>query len=206
MLAMTLTAFVLVAIPGPSVLFVVSRSVMLGRRAGLATVVGNAAGVFVLAVLVAIGIGSIVERSAAVFHTVKLLGAAYLVVLGVRALRGRGKLTEGVGRPLAPKSLTRIIREGFTVGLTNPKAIVIFTAVLPQFANREAGHVPLQLLFFALVFCAIALVSDGAWAVAAGTARNWFARSPRRLEAVGGAGGLVLIGLGVRLALTGRRD
>jgi threonine/homoserine/homoserine lactone efflux protein len=128
------------------------------------------------------------------------------VLLGLRALKARKMLAGGLGGPTAPKSLARIMREGFIVGLTNPKAIVIFTAVLPQFADRAAGDVPLQLIVFALIFVAIALVCDGAWAVAAGTARSWFARSPRRLETVGGAGGVILIGLGVRLALTGRRD
>jgi threonine/homoserine/homoserine lactone efflux protein len=92
------------------------------------------------------------------------------------------------------------------VGVSNPKAIVFFAAVLPQFADASAGHVPLQMLLLGTVFAAIAVVCDSTWAVAAGTARAWIARSPRRLELVGGAGGLVMIGIGASLALTGGRD
>jgi len=99
-----------------------------------------------------------------------------------------------------------MLRDGFVVGVTNPKAILFFAAELPQFADRSAGYVPFQLLLLGAVFIGIALVSDSIWAVVAGTARAWFARSPRRLERIGGAGGLVIIGIGVRLALTGRKD
>jgi threonine/homoserine/homoserine lactone efflux protein len=206
LVALALTAFVLIAIPGPSVLFVVSRSVTLGRRAGLATVVGNAAGIYVQAIAVAIGIGSIVERSVAVFEVIKLAGAAYLVFLGIQAFRARRRLAAAFDPLTPPKSGGRLVRDGFVVGVTNPKAIVIFTAVLPQFADPAAGHVPLQLLVFGLIFVLIALVSDGMWALAAGTARQWLVNSPRRLEAVGGAGGIVMIGLGLHLAIGGRKD
>ena len=99
-----------------------------------------------------------------------------------------------------------MLRDGFIVGVSNPKAIVFFAAVLPQFADRSAGQVPVQLLLLGAVFMAIALVSDSMWAIIAGTARSWFARSPRRLELIGGAGGLVMIGIGASLALTGRKD
>jgi len=204
--ALALTAFVLIAIPGPSVLFVVSRSVTLGRRAGLATVVGNATGIYVQAIAVAIGIGSIVERSVAVFEVIKLAGAAYLVFLGIQAFRARRRLAAAFDPLTPPKSGGRLVRDGFVVGVTNPKAIVIFTAILPQFADPAAGHVPLQLLVFGLIFVLIALVSDGMWALAAGTARQWLVNSPRRLEAVGGAGAIVMIGLGLRLAVSGRKD
>jgi len=201
-----LTAFVLIVIPGPSVLFVVSRGVALGRRAALATVVGNAGGLALQAALVALGIGSIVERSVAVFTAVKLVGAAYLVFLGIRMIRDRRALAAVADAASAPKSWRRILREGFVVGATNPKGVIIFTAVLPQFVDRPAGHVPVQIGLLGAICVAIALVSDSAWAVASGTARLWLARSPRRLELVGGAGGLTLIGLGIRLAVTGRKD
>lgn len=201
-----LTAFVLILVPGPSVLFVISRGVSLGRRAALATVVGNTLGVLVQAMLVAVGVGAIVERSVAVFTTLKLVGAAYLVLLGLRALRDRRALSTVIDAGLAPRQVRRIVREGFLVGITNPKAALIFTAVLPQFVDRSRGYVPLQLAIMGAIFAAIALVSDSAWGLAAGTAREWLARSPRRLELVGGTGGLVMIGLGVRLAIAGRKD
>ena len=106
----------------------------------------------------------------------------------------------------APRGTRRIIREGFVVGATNPKAAVFMAAVLPQFTDPARGHVPLQLLVLGLVFVAIALISDSVWGLAAGYTRVWLGRSPQRLEALGGIGGVVMIGLGVRLALVGRRD
>jgi threonine/homoserine/homoserine lactone efflux protein len=201
-----LTVFVLILVPGPSVLFVVSRGVALGRRAALATVVGNAGGLALQAFLVALGVGSIVQESVTAFTTVKLVGAAYLVLLGVRMLRDRRRLATLLDATAEPKSGRRILREGFVVGATNPKGVIIFTAVLPQFVDRAAGNVPLQLGFLGALCVLIALVSDSAWALASGTARLWLARSPRRLELVGGAGGLTLVGLGLRLAVSGRND
>ena len=197
-------AFALIVVPGPSVLFVISRGVALGRRAAVTTVVGNAAGVYVQVVAVALGIGALVERSVLVFRALSLVGAAYLVVLGVRTIRGRRRLAEALEVPVAPASTWRILREGFVVGLANPKVIVFFAAVLPQFTDRARGHVPVQLLLLGAIFVGIALVSDSAWGVAAGSARAWLSRSPRRLAALGGTGGLVMIALGLRLAATGR--
>ena len=97
-------------------------------------------------------------------------------------------------------------RDGTVVGMTNPKAYILFGAILPQFVNRAAGHVPRQMLLLALVSVLIGAVSDCAWGFAASAVRNWFARSPRRFEIVGGAGGLAMIGVGVTVAITGRRS
>jgi threonine/homoserine/homoserine lactone efflux protein len=206
LLEFAITAFVLIVVPGPSVLFVVSRGVALGRRAALATVIGNTGGVMVQAVLVALGLGALVERSDAVFTVVKLVGAVYLLILGVRMLRSRHGLAQLHDATDVPKGTRRIVREGFVVGLTNPKAVIVFTVVLPQFADPSRGHVPLQLLVLAGLFLTIGVLSDSAWAIASGTARTWIARSTGRLEAVAGAGGVVLIGLGLRLAVTGRHE
>jgi threonine/homoserine/homoserine lactone efflux protein len=203
-----LTVYVLILIPGPSVLFVVSRGVALGRRAALATVAGNASGFALQLTLVAIGVGSLVARSDAVFTALKLAGAAYLVFLGVKNIRERKTLAAlfAPATPPAPKSLGRIVREGFLVGATNPKGVIIFTAVLPQFIDRSQGHVTAQLAVLGAICIAIALLSDGAWAIASGTARQWLGRSSRRLETMTGAGGAMLIALGVGLALTTRRS
>lgn len=100
----------------------------------------------------------------------------------------------------------RTLGEGFAVGVANPKTMVFFAAVLPQFVDRAQGHVPVQMLLLGLVFNVIALVSDSVWGLVASAARDWFARSPRRLSAVGGVGGLAMIGLGVTVAATGRKD
>jgi threonine/homoserine/homoserine lactone efflux protein len=206
LLTFVLTIFVLIVIPGPSVLFVVSRGVALGRRAALATVLGNTAGLAVLAIVISLGLGSIVERSVVVFTVIKLAGAAYMVFLGVRMFLDRHALARMLDATVAPRGLQRMLREGFVVGITNPKAVILMTAVLPQFVDRSAGHVQLQFLLLGAISLVIGLVSDGAWALVLGTARVWLARSPRRLELIGGAGGLVLIGLGVRVAITGRKD
>lgn len=208
LLAFLLTIYVLILIPGPSVLFVVSRGVALGRRAALATVAGNALGLVFQGTLVTIGIGSIVASSDAVFTALKLIGAAYLVFLGIRNIRERKALAE-VFSPraaTAPKSLRRIVREGFFVGATNPKGVLIFSAVLPQFIDRSQGHDTLQLATLGAICVVIALLLDGAWAIASGTARQWLGRSSRRLETMSGVGGATLVALGVGLAVTGRRS
>lgn len=206
LLAFALTAFVLIVIPGPSVLFVISRGVALGRRAALATVAGNTTGVLVQVAAVAVGVGAVLQRSALLFNVLKICGAVYLIYLGVRMWRERRALSGLLDVAMIPRSARRIFVDGFVVGVTNPKAAVFFAAVLPQFADPARGGVPLQIMVLGLVFGAIAIVSDGAWGLAAGTLRAWLHRSPRRLERLGGAGGLAVVGLGIRLALSGRRD
>jgi threonine/homoserine/homoserine lactone efflux protein len=206
LLACALISFVLIIVPGPNVLFVISRSLMLGRAAGVGTAAGGQIGVYLQVVAVAFGVGALVERSVAIFTVIKLAGAAYLVYLGVQAIRHRGSLREALEVAAQPRSLGRILGDGIAVGATNPKVIVFFAAVLPQFVNRSAGHVQVQMLLLGSVFLAIAVVCDSSWALAAGTARGWLARSPRRLEMIGGAGGLAMIGIGASLALTGRKD
>ncbi|MFD0498701.1 MULTISPECIES: LysE family translocator [Streptomyces violaceusniger group] len=206
LLAFAAMSFLLIVIPGPSVLFVVGRALAQGRRAALTTVVGNTLGAYALVVAVALGVGSVVERSVLVFTALKLVGAAYLVYLGFKAVRQRRSLqTAFTGDGPAHGGL-RTLWEGFAVGVANPKTIVFFAAVLPQFVDREQGHVVPQMLLLGLVFNAIAVISDSVWGLAAATARTWFARSPRRLAMVGGVGGLSMIGLGVTVAATGRAD
>ncbi len=206
LLAFALISFALIIVPGPNVLFIISRSLMLGRTAGVGTALGGQIGVYVQVAAVAFGVGAIVERSVAVFTVVKLAGAAYLVYLGVQALRHRSGLGSALTAKAEPKSIRRIVRDGFMVGVSNPKAIVFFIAVLPQFVDQSAGHVPAQMLLLGAIFVAIAVFCDSTWALVAGTARTWLARSPRRLAIVGGTGGLVMIGIGASLALTGRSD
>jgi threonine/homoserine/homoserine lactone efflux protein len=204
--AFAAAAFVIIVIPGPSVLFAISRALAHGRRAAFASVLGNAAGVYLQGVGVAIGVGALVQRSIAVFTVLRLAGALYLVYLGIQAVVHRKALRLGDADGNGPPAASRRFREGFLVGVTNPKGFVLFSAILPQFVDRSAGHVPVQMLVFALVAMAIAVVSDSAWAMVAGSARSWFARSPARGEAVSATGGAVMIGLGVRLALSRRAD
>ncbi|MCF2525850.1 LysE family translocator [Yinghuangia soli] len=206
MLAFAAMSFVLIIIPGPSVLFVVGRALAQGRRAALTTVVGNTLGAYTLVVAVALGIGSIVERSVIVFTALKLVGAAYLVYLGVKAFRQRGALRAAFEGEAPSQGTARTMWEGFAVGVANPKTMVFFAAVLPQFVDRGAGHVAVQMLVLGVIFNVIALACDSVWGLAAATARGWFADSPQRLSAVGGTGGLAMIGLGVTVAVTGRKD
>ncbi|MDJ0767603.1 MAG: LysE family translocator [Ilumatobacter sp.] len=206
LVAFAALSFALIVVPGPSVMFVVGRAVALGRRAALLTVAGNAAGVYVQVLLVAVGLGAVVERSVAAFTIVKLFGAAYLVWLGVQAIRRRRHLAAASEPAGAGRTGRSVFRDGLVVGLANPKAIVFFAAILPQYVDRGGAPAPLQMAFLGVVFVAIALLSDGAWGLAAGTARNWFSGSPRRLERLGLAGGCTMIGLGIHLAVSGRSD
>ncbi|NUR07191.1 MAG: LysE family translocator [Nocardioidaceae bacterium] len=207
LLAFGVAALILIAIPGPSVVFTVSRALAYGRPVALSTVVGNSLGLLVVLVLVAFGLGVVVRESITVFLVLKLTGAAYLVYLGVQAVRHRrafsvpGRETHEAALPLP-----RALRQGFVVGVTNPKAFMIFAAVLPQFLDRTEGHVTTQMLLLGLLAFVIGLVSDSVWAVTASQLRTWFSASPRRGEAMGAVGGLSMVGLGVALAVTGRPE
>ncbi len=206
LVAFAVTSLVLVAVPGPSVMFTISRALTAGRRAALFTVLGNAVGVYLQVIAVAVGLGTLMARSVVAFTVIKLVGAAYLIYLGVQALRHRHRLSRDILVPAPASAPRRTVFDGFVVGLANPKTIVFFAAALPQFVDRGAGDVPGQLLILGALFPLIALVCDSIWAVAAGTARSWLARSPRRLAALGGASGLTMIGIGAGLAVSGRTD
>ncbi|HYH76071.1 MAG TPA: LysE family translocator [Arthrobacter sp.] len=204
LLAFALASLVLIAIPGPSVLFVIGRSLALGRKGGLLSVLGNALGMVPQIIAVAMGVGIVLAQSIVLFTIIKFAGAAYLVYLGIQAIRHRGgRTTSG---PVPPSSTWRMLREGFLVGATNPKSMVFFVAVLPQFVDFAAGSIPLQLASLGTVFLVIALVSDSIWALAAGTARHWFARSTKRVSTLSAAGGVMMIGLGGTLAVTGSKS
>ncbi|MCQ8193057.1 LysE family translocator [Streptomyces rugosispiralis] len=207
-LAFAAMSLLVIVIPGPSVLFVVGRALAYGRRTALETVLGNVVGSYLLVIAVAWGLGALVQSSAAVFTGVKLAGAAYLVHLGVQAFRRRGdmRVTDMEVPARAHRGHLRTVLDGIFVGVTNPKGIVFFAAVLPQFVNHSAGHLPLQMMVLGLVPITIGLITDTLWGLGASAARSWFARSDRRLSMVGGAGGLAMIGLGVTVAATGRAD
>jgi len=198
----------LIAVPGPSVLFTISRALTVGRRAALLTVIGNELGLCVQVVAVAFGVGAVVQRSAEVITVVKLAGAAYLVFLGVQAIRHRRSMADALAARVTPVQPWRAVRDGFVVGVANPKTIVFFIVGLPEFTSTAPGHLPvaMQMIILGALFPAIALVLDSGWAAIAGTVRQWLVGSPRRLALIGGTGGLVMIGLGVSLAVTGRKD
>src|SRR6266705_1203021 len=204
-LGFALTSLVIIVVPGPGVLFVVGRALSHGRRTALATACGHATGNYVVAAAVSVGLGEILQRSATAFVVVKVAGAAYLAWLGIQAIRHRKSLADAFAAVAEPREGWRALRDGVVVGITNPKSSILFGAVLPQFVNRAAGDVPGQMLLLALVSVLIGAVSDCGYGYAASSVRNWFARSPRRFELVGGAGGLAMIGVGVTVAVTGRK-
>jgi threonine/homoserine/homoserine lactone efflux protein len=145
LVAFVLAALLLVVLPGPSVLFVIGRALAIGRAGALLSVVGNAFGMFVQVVAIALGLGVILEQSIVLFSIVKFAGAAFLVYLGIQAIRHRNRRATTGGAD-APTSRLRSLTEGAGVGVTNPKSVVFFIAVLPQFVDPGAGGVPLQMI------------------------------------------------------------
>ncbi|MHA7984591.1 LysE family translocator [Rathayibacter sp. CAU 1779] len=204
--AFALTAFVIIVIPGPSVLFAIGRSLALGRRAGMLSVLGNSLGIIPLVAAVALGLGFIVAQSIVLFTVIKLAGALYIVYLGIQAIRHRkdGTLTAVAKGP--KKSAAQMLGQGFLVGISNPKLLVFFVAVLPQFVDFHAGAVPLQMMILGVVFFVIAVLSDSTWVFLAALARGWFAKSPKNSERLAATGGVMLIGLGGFLALSGNKS
>ena len=205
LVAFIVAAVIVVVIPGPSVLFVVSRALASGRRVAVLSVLGNAVGEYVQVVAVAFGIGAIAERSVAVFTVMKLAGGLYLIYLGIKTFRERRSMPSALEALARPTSDRRSFRQGALVGVSNPKTVVFMAAILPQFVTPAAGDVPGQILLLGFVFAVLAVILDTTWVMAAGTFRRWFARSPRRLEIIGGTGGLAIAALGAGLLVTGRR-
>ena len=193
-----IAAIIIIIAPGPSVLFVIARAVSWGRKISVLTVAGNVTGSFVLSTLVALGLGPILQRWHIAYVGVQWGGGLYLINLGIEAIRQRAVHAADMTNqgPLAP-TIRKSIRDGFWVGVLNPKAIVFFAAVLPQFVDIDGGHVTSQLIFMGLVFCVLAFISDGSWGLLAGTARAWLATDNRRLERLRGFGGTIMIILGL---------
>ena len=165
MLTFGLAAFIIIVIPGPSVVFTVGRALAYGRRVALATVAGNTLGLVTIVALVALGLGVIVQESILVFTVLKLAGAAYLVWLGYEAVRRRKEFLSADDADLVsgtPMTWARAMRQGYVVGASNPKGYMMLAAVLPQFVDRGEGHVQLQMLMLGLLATTIGLLSDSA--------------------------------------------
>ena len=200
LIAFSIAALVIILIPGPSVMFAVGRSLALGKGAGVLTVVGNATGTFVWLVAVVLGLGAIVASSEILFYGIKYVGAAYLAYLGIQAFRHRKDHGFDVDATGAPQSKWKTLREGFFVGLSNPKTMVFFTAVLPGFVDVKQGNVMLQLLILGIIFEVVGILSDSMYAIGAGLARDWFAKDVKRLAIVQGTGGILIVGLAIWVA------
>jgi threonine/homoserine/homoserine lactone efflux protein len=197
-----LAALVLLVVPGPAVLYIVTQSVAHGRSAGLVSMLGIHLGTLVHVAAAAIGISALVVSSATAFSVVKYAGAAYLVVLGLRRLLTRPDVQRPEHSPPAP--LRRLFLHGAVVNVLNPKTALFFLAFLPQFVDRD-GDVALQVLVLGTVFVALGLMTDGAWAIAAGTAATWLRRSRAFVAGERYVSGTVFVGLGAASALAGAK-
>jgi len=196
-------AMVIILAPGPSVLFVIARAIAWGRKTAVFTVAGNVSGAFALSTLVAIGLGPILQKSDLAYAAIQWGGGLYLMYLGVDAIRHRRVHAEDMRNQgdVAP-GIARSMRDGFWVGALNPKGLVFYAAILPQFVDREKGNVALQLIFLGAIFSLLAFISDGSWGLLAGTARQWLATDPKRLEKLRATGGAVMIILGITVLIS----
>ncbi len=195
-------ALALLVVPGPAVLYIVASSIDGGRRAGAASMFGIQAGALVHVFAAALGLSGLLAASALAFDTVKYLGAAYLVAIGLwTLLRGGSPTDPDEARP--PTRYRRRFAQGVVVQILNPKTALFFLAFLPQFVDQSAGRVGLQMLFLGLVFVALAIVSDGTWVLVAGTASERLRGHAGFLRAQRYVSGTVFVGLGVATALSG---
>lgn len=198
-----IAAMIIILAPGPSVLFVIARAIAWGRKVAVITVAGNVTGAFVLSSLVAFGLGPILQRSDLAFAAVQWGGGLYLVYLGIDAVRKRkvhaaDMTNQGPTQPRVFQS----VRDGFMVGVLNPKGLVFYAAVLPQFIDRDRGNITVQLLFLGALFSVLAFISDGSWGLLAGTARAWLSGEATRLEKLRATGGIIMILLGTAVIVS----
>lgn len=197
-------ALVVLAIPGPAVLYILTRSLSQGRRAGLVSVLGLSTGALVHVAAATVGLSAILLASATAFTAVKLLGAGYLVYLGIRTLAG-GRRPSGVATP-QPHATRRIFADGVLVSILNPKIAIFFLAFLPQFVDASRGPVPRQILLLGLLYVGLALVTDSVYALLAGSLRHWLRGRVPDGPLPRYASGLLYIGLGIGTAIAGRRS
>jgi threonine/homoserine/homoserine lactone efflux protein len=198
-----IAAMIIILAPGPSVLFVIARAIAWGRKVAVVTVAGNVTGAFVLSTLVAFGLGPILQRSDLAFAAVQWGGGLYLVYLGIDAIRKRKVHAADMTNqgPIEPR-VFQSVRDGFMVGVLNPKGLVFYAAVLPQFIDRDRGNITSQLIFLGALFSILAFISDGSWGLLAGSARAWLSGEATRLEKLRAAGGAIMILLGTAVIVS----
>ena len=202
----TITLFVLAALvllltPGPAVLYIVARGIDGGRKAAIVSVLGIGVGTLFHITAAAFGISALLVSSALAFSVVKYLGAGYLIYLGAQRILRReeaGQLQTFKGR-----EMTRVFTQGVLVNLLNPKTALFFFAFLPQFVDVTRGPVAAQVVFFGVLLVIMGLVSDGIYALLAGTAGDWLKAKPHFLRGQQYVSGALLITLGVAAAFSG---
>jgi threonine/homoserine/homoserine lactone efflux protein len=194
------TVFALFIAPGPSVVFVVSRGVALGLRAALIAVAGNTLGLSTQLAIVVLGPGLLNSKD--LFHVLKILGALYLVYLGIRTIRTRRAFAEALeSERVASRTQRQLIRQGWVVGVTNPKGLITYTSIAPDFIHTTSGSDTLALAALGAIGVLVAVVCDGAWGLASGTVRRWLGESSRRAELLNAAGGVLMVLFGIVLAV-----
>lgn len=201
LITFVIASMIIIVIPGPSVVFSVGRTLALGRGAGLATVVGNAVGTSVWVLFAAFGLAGLLQLFPPLIDIVKIVGALYLAYLGVQTIRSSGKKhAEIAEQNLAAKPVKVIFREGFMVGLANPKVAVFFTAVLPQFINPDGDFI-IQFLLLGLIFEVLGVIGDSTYVIAAAYVRSWILTVPARLTRIVSVGGMIIVGLALWLLI-----
>ena len=195
-----LGSLAILAIPGPSVIYIVTRSIAQGRTAGVVSVLGINCAVFVHTLFAAVGLTAILVASAAAFSVVKILGAMYLFFLGIKTLVGKSALEQKVFRP---EPLRSVFFQGFLVNLFNPKMAFFTLAFLPQFVDPKANNIAGQIVFLGVTFALMAIISDGTYALLAGHLGGWLRSNPRFIRREKYFTGSVYIGLGASALATG---
>ena len=195
-------AVILLIIPGPAVLYVLTRSIGQGRKAGLASCSGIATGTLVHVLGATLGLSALLLSSAAAYSVVKYAGAAYLFYLGFKKLRERPALDEETNH-VPPLPLRRVYAQGVLVEALNPKVAIFFFAFLPQFVSPARGHVSLQFFALGMLFTVMGLISDSMWALTAGSAAGWLRRNQTFIRNERYISGTIYLGLGMVTAVTG---
>jgi len=193
-------ALVIIAIPGPSVMFAISRALVLGKRGAVLTVVGNGIGVLVQALAVSVGLGVLIQSNDTLMHVIRLAGAGFLIYLGITAIRHRRDGLDLTATALVPTS-SHILRESILVGLANPKTIVFFSAAFPQFVVTSGTPIVWQMVELSIIFVIFGISGDAIYALSAGAARDWFASSPNRVVIMRTIGGVAMTTLGTITAV-----
>ena len=197
-------AFILLVTPGPAVLYIVARSIDQGRMAGIVSTLGIGLGTLLHVIAAALGVSALLVSSALAFNIIKYLGAIYLIYLGVRRLLTHEKLQQPT--VIEHKRLSRIFYQGVLVNLLNPKTALFFFAFLPQFVDVARGSVAGQIISLGVIFIAMGILSDGLYALLAGTLGNWLKGNLYFIRAERYFAGTVFIALGVTTAFSGSSD
>jgi len=195
-------SWALIIAPGPDMLYVITRGVTQGRRAGMLSALGVICGILVHTTAAAFGLTLIIQSSAFAFRLVKYLGAIYLITLGVKAWQDQN--TFRLQTPAAGMSFRRIFWQGVLSNVLNPKIAIFFLAFLPQFVDRAGTHITLQMVILGLTFARFGLCFLLVIGYSSGTIGNWLTRRPRYTQFLQRFAGGILIVLGIRLALTER--